>query len=136
MNIRFFFIKDQVDSKRVKIEHCPTAEMLADFFTKPLQGTQFRKLRDHILNIVPSSTHHSNNSCQRSVLKPTDGVTSDDVTTDDTSTIEHVSTTRSYKDVLLGKKEWAEKLTLSLLLASVYDTDTSEAVKTKFGSNE
>jgi hypothetical protein len=30
MNIHYFFLKDQVDSKRVKIEHCPTAEMLAD----------------------------------------------------------------------------------------------------------
>jgi hypothetical protein len=107
MNIQFFFIKDQVDSKRVKIEHCPTAEMLADFFTKTLQGTQFHKLRDHILNIVPSSTHHSSNSCQRSVLKPTDGVMLDDVTStsEDTSTVEHTSMTRSYKDVLLGKKE-------------------------------
>jgi hypothetical protein len=44
MNIRYFFIKDHVDSKRVKIEHCPTGDMLADFFTKPLQGKQFQKL--------------------------------------------------------------------------------------------
>jgi hypothetical protein len=69
MNIRYFFVKDQVDSKRVKIEHCPTADMLADFFTKPLQGMQFRKLRDQIMNIAPSSQYHSNHSGHRSVLK-------------------------------------------------------------------
>jgi hypothetical protein len=70
MNIRYFFLTDQVDSKRVKIEHCPTAEMLADYFTKPLQGLQFRKLRDRIMNIAPSSsTYHSNHLGHRSVLK-------------------------------------------------------------------
>jgi hypothetical protein len=42
MNIRYFFVKDQVDSKRVRIEHCPTADMIADYFTKPLQGAPFR----------------------------------------------------------------------------------------------
>ena len=46
MNIRFFFVKDQVASKEIRIEYCPTKEMVADFFTKPLQGSQFYKLRD------------------------------------------------------------------------------------------
>ena len=44
MNIRFFFVKDQVASKEIRIEYCPTKEMVADFFTKPLQGSQFYKL--------------------------------------------------------------------------------------------
>ena len=39
--------------------------MLADFFTKPVQGTLFRKLRDRIMNIDPSSPYHSDH---RSVL--------------------------------------------------------------------
>ena len=30
MNIRFFFIKDQVDSKEIRIEYCPTGDMIAD----------------------------------------------------------------------------------------------------------
>jgi hypothetical protein len=69
MNIRYFFVKDKVDSKRVRIEHCPTAEMIADFFTKPLQGAPFRKLRDYIMNVDPSSKYHSSNSAHRSVLR-------------------------------------------------------------------
>lgn len=35
MHIRFFFIKDRVDSKSVRIEYCLTEGMVADFFTKP-----------------------------------------------------------------------------------------------------
>jgi hypothetical protein len=69
MNIRYFFVKDQVDSKRVSIEHCPTMDMIADYFTKPLQGAPFQKLRDLIMNIDPSSEYHSNNSAHRSVLR-------------------------------------------------------------------
>jgi len=94
MNIRYFFLKDQVDSKRVTIEHCPTAEMLADYFTKPLQGLQFKKLRDRIMNVAPSSRYHSSHSGHRSVLK---------ISTPSSSDVSISSTsTRSYKEVLLG----------------------------------
>ena len=33
----------------IDVVYCPTAKMLADFFTKPLQGSLFRKFRDVIL---------------------------------------------------------------------------------------
>jgi hypothetical protein len=36
INIRYFFVKDRVASKEVKIKHCPTLDMVADYFTKPL----------------------------------------------------------------------------------------------------
>ena len=32
------------------VSHCPTDCMVADFFTKPLQGTSFRKFRNLIMN--------------------------------------------------------------------------------------
>jgi hypothetical protein len=47
----YFFIKDRVDSNDLTIKHCPTEEMLADHFTKPLQGTLFRKFRANIQGI-------------------------------------------------------------------------------------
>jgi hypothetical protein len=50
INIRYFFVADRVQSKEVTIEYCPTGEMTGDFFTKPLQGTPFKKFRNEILN--------------------------------------------------------------------------------------
>ena len=49
INIRYFFIKDRVKAEGIEIRHCQTLRMLADFFTKPLQGALFYKLRDVIL---------------------------------------------------------------------------------------
>ena len=54
INIRYFFVTDRVAKGEVVIKYCPTKEMLADFFTKPLQGTPFRKFRDSIMNIDPA----------------------------------------------------------------------------------
>jgi Reverse transcriptase (RNA-dependent DNA polymerase) len=53
LNIRYFFITDRVADKDLTIEYCPTKEMLADYFTKPLQGALFRKLRDELMNLDP-----------------------------------------------------------------------------------
>jgi hypothetical protein len=49
IDIHYFFIKDRLMQERMLIEHCPTEAMLADFFTKPLQGTLFLKFRSIIL---------------------------------------------------------------------------------------
>jgi hypothetical protein len=75
INIRYFFIKDRVASGEIKLEWCPTKEMIGDFFTKALQGILFYKLRDYIMNIDPSSPYHSSH---RSVLgNETTGLVSD-----------------------------------------------------------
>jgi hypothetical protein len=42
INIRYFFMTDRIASKEVDIQWCPTAEMVGDFYTKPLQGALFR----------------------------------------------------------------------------------------------
>ena len=56
INIRYFFVADRIASKEVKVEYCPTGAMIADYFTKPLQGTLFRKFRDIIMNVDPLPT--------------------------------------------------------------------------------
>jgi len=56
INIRYFFIKDRTAAENIKIRHCPTLQMLADFFTKPLQGALFRLFRDVILGHAHIST--------------------------------------------------------------------------------
>jgi hypothetical protein len=49
LNIRYFFITDQVEKGNAEIEYCGTDDMVGDFFTKPLQGEKFRKFRDSIM---------------------------------------------------------------------------------------
>jgi hypothetical protein len=49
INVRYFFVKDRIDKGEIKIEHCPTDDMIADFFTKPLQGQKFIKFRNKIM---------------------------------------------------------------------------------------
>ena len=51
LNIRYFFVKDIERAGMVCIEHCPTAEMIADFFTKPLQGQKFKEFRSQVLGM-------------------------------------------------------------------------------------
>jgi len=46
------FITDCIAGKEAKVEYCPTCDMLADLFTKPLQGSLFIKCCDLILNSV------------------------------------------------------------------------------------
>jgi hypothetical protein len=43
IDIRYFFIKDRIDIEGIDVQYCPTEQMLADFFTKPLQGSLFKK---------------------------------------------------------------------------------------------
>ena len=49
IDIRYFFVADKVKQKEVKIQYCPTELMIADYFTKPLQGRLFHTLRDIIM---------------------------------------------------------------------------------------
>ena len=55
INIRYFWVKDRVANKEVRIEYLPTHLMLADFFTKPLQGETFRIVRAYIMGWIPMS---------------------------------------------------------------------------------
>ena len=49
LNIRYFFLTDQVAKGNIEIEYCPTDEMTGDYMSKPLQGTKFEKFRDEIM---------------------------------------------------------------------------------------
>ena len=49
INVRYFFITDCIKKGELKVKYCPTAEMLGDFSTKPLQEGQFLKLRAAIM---------------------------------------------------------------------------------------
>ena len=49
IDIRYFFVVDRVKKKEMQIRHCPTTMMIADNFTKPLQGKLFHTLRNIIM---------------------------------------------------------------------------------------
>ena len=53
INIRYFFVTDKIANKEIRVAYCPTEAMIADYFTKPLQGKLFRTLRYWIMNSVP-----------------------------------------------------------------------------------
>ena len=50
LKIKYFFITDQVSNGKIEIEYCPTDDMTADFFTKPLHGSKFEKFKKEIMN--------------------------------------------------------------------------------------
>ena len=45
------FIKDWVAKQELTIKHCPTDNVLADFFTKPLKGKKFNDLCKLVVNL-------------------------------------------------------------------------------------
>ena len=49
--VRYFFPKDRIDQGELSLSYLPTAEMVADILTKPLQGEHFRRLRALLLNM-------------------------------------------------------------------------------------
>jgi hypothetical protein len=51
MNIRYFFVTDQVVKGLVSIRYCPTDEMDSDYHTKPLQGKKFHRFRCRIMGL-------------------------------------------------------------------------------------
>jgi hypothetical protein len=53
INIRYFFIKDTIKREKIDLQYCPTESMVADFFTKPLQGKLFKYLRNMIMGLTP-----------------------------------------------------------------------------------
>ena len=52
INIRYFFITNQIAKGDLTVEWCPTREMVGDYMTKPLQGALFHKFHDQIIGMV------------------------------------------------------------------------------------
>jgi hypothetical protein len=55
INTRFFFVHDRIEKGEIVLEYTPTEHMVADFFTKPLQGNLFVRMRDKLCGVVAFS---------------------------------------------------------------------------------
>ncbi len=44
INVRYYFITDRIAKGEVRVEWCPMKDMIADFMTKPLQGSHLKSL--------------------------------------------------------------------------------------------
>jgi len=84
LEIRYFFVKDLLDRGIITLSHCLSGNMIADFFTKPIQGQRFQVLRSLMLNIDYPIGH-------RSVLgnsKKTDAQLNESIARDSTDTVQ------------------------------------------------
>jgi hypothetical protein len=75
IDIRYFNIKDRIGLEGIDAQHCPTKQMLADFFTKPLQGSLFRKFREVIMG------HRHIDSLKEATPTPTQECVGEDIFT-------------------------------------------------------
>ena len=48
--MRYFFLTDRIAAGEVALEYLAMADMVADLLTKPLQGEDFRRFRQVLLN--------------------------------------------------------------------------------------
>ena len=56
IEIRYYFVTDNIKRNNMSVEYCPTDEMTGDFFTKPVQGSLFRRHRSTVMNLSPDVT--------------------------------------------------------------------------------
>ncbi|KAA8498721.1 Copia protein [Porphyridium purpureum] len=52
VNIRYYFVHDYLRRGELRIEHCPSQDLVADILTKPIQGDRFVRLRDKLLGVT------------------------------------------------------------------------------------
>ena len=45
IDIKFHYVRDQCNEKVIKLEYCPTQDMIADILTKGLNQATFKRLR-------------------------------------------------------------------------------------------
>ena len=57
IKVRYFFVTDRIAKGDMRVEHCPTDMLIADYYSKPLQGKKFKIFRNSTLNLNETRTH-------------------------------------------------------------------------------
>jgi hypothetical protein len=52
IEMRYYYVANQVAKGDLRVVWCPTDEMIADFLTKPIQGKAFVKFQDLLMGAV------------------------------------------------------------------------------------
>ena len=60
LKVRYFYVKENLDSKEIAIEYCPTDYMIADIMTKPTDARRFGYHRDRMMNTNSGDVRHFN----------------------------------------------------------------------------
>jgi hypothetical protein len=108
MDARYFFIKDRINSEGIKIEYCPTEKMIADFLTKPLQGSKFRQFRDVILghkHVDTLNESAENSTSQERVKKNISGTSKNGADRDTSAEYIQDTLTENRNDVERGRTD-------------------------------
>ena len=63
LNVRYYLVTDKIAKGEIWVDHCGSSHMIGDYFTKPLQGSLFKKFRDLILNVSAGSTSADPKEC-------------------------------------------------------------------------
>ena len=104
MDIRYFYVSDHIRNKTLSLKHCPTEEMLADYFTKPLQGALFIRLRNHIMG---AEFANGDPQAHRSVLDNDDHETQMEASDQDQGASEQ---NHAVSDTTTKASEWEQVL--------------------------
>jgi len=59
LNIRYFFITNNIEKKHVAIKYCPTDDMVGNYMSKGLQGVKYNKFRNKIMGMSHIITHYN-----------------------------------------------------------------------------
>ena len=109
INIRYFFNMDQVKNGNVVIEYFPTENMVANFYTKTLQGKLFYKFRDQILGLSPMDDIHIHRD-HRSVLDDKKIIDNKKIIKTDKSKNTNSNNELSSQNAQHGKVSWTKLL--------------------------
>jgi hypothetical protein len=64
IGLTWHFLKDHVEQGTIKLRYLPTVQMVADMFTKPLQGPALARHRSAIMEVQLEDKTQCNGSCR------------------------------------------------------------------------
>ena len=68
INISYYFITDRITNQELSVEFCPTLDMIGNYFTRALQGSQFCRFHNIVLGINEDDIP-AYNASKRSLLQ-------------------------------------------------------------------